>query len=67
MTERPYRCKHCNGIALRDSDKAWVKSVCGTTGKNVHLMRLSDADLAELGFCPTCLESMPCTTCGAGL
>lgn len=22
---------------------------------------------AELGFCPTDLESMPCSTCGAGL
>lgn len=33
-----YRCKHCGKIVLRDSNKAWIKSYCEKTGKNVHLL-----------------------------
>ena len=37
-----YRCKHCNKIVQRDSAKAWIKSYCDETGKDVHLMRIAD-------------------------
>ena len=35
-----YRCKHCGKTVLRESTKAWIKSVCGQTGKTVHLMKV---------------------------
>ena len=35
-----YKCKHCGKVVERDSNKAWVKSYCDQTGKNVHLVRV---------------------------
>lgn len=35
-----FYCKHCHKITYRKSDKEWIKSVCGETGKTVHLQRL---------------------------
>ena len=32
-----YRCKHCNQTVNRPSNKKWIKSLCGKTGKTVHL------------------------------
>lgn len=38
----PYRCKHCGKVVYRESDKAWVKSICDASGyKTVHLMRVT--------------------------
>lgn len=36
-----YKCKHCGGILERESNKAWIKSYCSVSGKNVHLMKQS--------------------------
>lgn len=36
----PYRCKHCGKVVLRESEKAWIKSICGEKGITVHLMRV---------------------------
>lgn len=35
--KRRYRCKHCGKTVLRVSDKQWIKSICGETGRDVHL------------------------------
>lgn len=35
-----YRCTHCKAVVERDSDKAWIKSLCMKTGKDVHLIRV---------------------------
>jgi len=32
-----YRCPYCGKVVERDSDKAWIKSWCETTGKDVRL------------------------------
>ena len=32
-----YKCNHCNKIVDRPSNKKWIKSLCGKTGKTVHL------------------------------
>jgi len=32
-----YRCVHCKKIVERKSDKQWIKSLCGQTGKMVRL------------------------------
>jgi len=34
---RKYRCKHCQKVVLRTSDKQWVKSWCCKTDREVHL------------------------------
>lgn len=40
----PYRCKHCGKVVLRESEKAWIKSICDASGyKTVHLMRMKTA------------------------
>ncbi len=36
----PYRCDHCGNTVLRESDKAWIKSYCMKSGKNVRLIRV---------------------------
>lgn len=38
----PYLCKHCRAVVFRESSKAWVKSFCTETGKDVHLQRLKN-------------------------
>lgn len=38
-----YYCKHCKKTVVRDSEKAWIKSMCDETGKDVHLMLLKKA------------------------
>jgi phage FluMu protein Com len=39
-----YRCKHCRKVVERDSEKAWIKSMCDAIGyKTVHLMRVEQA------------------------
>lgn len=35
-----YHCSHCGKTVERDSNKAWIKSFCETTGKDVRLMRV---------------------------
>ena len=35
-----YKCKHCGAIVERDSDKAWMKSWCDKTQKDVHLIKI---------------------------
>ena len=35
-----YRCAHCKKVVKRDSNKAWIKSYCESTGKTVHLIRV---------------------------
>lgn len=36
-----YECKHCGKVQELESEKAWVKSICGRSGdKDVHLVRL---------------------------
>jgi phage FluMu protein Com len=37
-----YRCKHCGKTVQRDSDKAWIKSYCDDTDRDVHLMRVKE-------------------------
>jgi len=37
-----YRCKHCGKVVLRLSTKAWIKSYCELTGKDVRLVRVKD-------------------------
>ena len=44
-----YRCKHCGKVVGRFSDKAWVKSYCSKTGKDVHLMRVERKASDERG------------------
>lgn len=39
MNGNKYHCKHCGKVVERDSDKAWIKSYCDKTGKNVHLIK----------------------------
>jgi hypothetical protein len=41
----PYRCKHCKKTVMRDSIKAWIKSYCDTTGRYVHLVRVTNVTL----------------------
>jgi hypothetical protein len=40
MEGQRYRCKHCGKVVIRLSDKAWVKSYCSQTGREVHLRRI---------------------------
>jgi hypothetical protein len=44
LWERPlvsqYRCKHCGRVVKRESNKAWIKSWCDKTQRNVHLIRV---------------------------
>jgi len=40
-----YRCAHCGKVVERDSDKAWIKSWCEETQRNVHLIRVIPVDL----------------------
>lgn len=35
-----YRCKHCGKTVQRNSRKAWIKSICETTGRMVRLVRV---------------------------
>jgi DNA-directed RNA polymerase subunit RPC12/RpoP len=35
-----YRCAHCGQTVQRASTKRWIRSLCGTTGRTVHLMRV---------------------------
>ena len=42
-----YRCKHCGSVVERDSEKAWIKSICGTMGRDVYLMRVKGTDSEE--------------------
>lgn len=35
-----YYCKHCKQTLKRDSNKAWIKSYCGRTGKNTHMIKV---------------------------
>lgn len=35
----PYRCKHCGKTVFRESTKAWIKSYCEESGRDVHLTR----------------------------
>jgi phage FluMu protein Com len=37
-----YRCKHCGKVVERDSNKAWVKSWCDKTQRDVHLTRVKN-------------------------
>lgn len=41
MKPRKYRCVHCGKVLLRESNKQWVKSTCDTTGKTVHMQRVT--------------------------
>lgn len=34
-----YRCRHCGRVVKRKSTKQWVKSYCGKSGRDVHLVR----------------------------
>ncbi len=34
-----YRCNHCGRTVRRESDKRWMKSLCGRTGKMTRLWR----------------------------
>ena len=36
-----YKCKHCGKIVERESTKAWIRSDCETTGKIVHLIKIT--------------------------
>lgn len=36
-----YRCRHCGKVVWLQSDKAWVKSWCSTTQREVHLVRVN--------------------------
>lgn len=38
---RKYYCAHCKKTVLRMSNKAWIKSYCGPTGRTVHLVRVN--------------------------
>lgn len=33
-----YLCAYCGKVVERDSDKAWIKSYCSATGKDVRLI-----------------------------
>ena len=35
-----YYCNHCGKTVSRNTEKAWIKSYCEKTGKDVRLMRL---------------------------
>lgn len=37
-----YKCKHCNKITIRESNKNWIKSYCEETGKITHLMKIKN-------------------------
>lgn len=36
-----YRCNLCGAVVRRESNKAWIKSMCDTTGKDSRLMKLT--------------------------
>lgn len=38
-----YRCRHCGKTVKRDSIKAWIKSYCSETGKDVRLQRVENS------------------------
>lgn len=42
-----YRCKWCRQAVVRLSDKAWIKSWCDRTGRDVHLMRVKERRAAK--------------------
>lgn len=76
------RCRTC-GKKVRvqiQKNTGYCSTKCQEIGHSVDYDALEDRlselvasgmtrseALAELGFCPDDLESMPCTTCGAGL
>lgn len=35
--DRKYKCKYCNSIQKRTSNKQWIKSYCETSNRYVHL------------------------------
>lgn len=35
-----YYCKHCGKTFIRDSEKAWIKSWCDTTHKEVRIIKV---------------------------
>ena len=35
-----YKCNHCRKVVQRDSEKRWLKSLCGTTGRMTRLWRV---------------------------
>lgn len=41
MKPKPYRCNKCGAILMRDSSKAWFKSICSLTGKDARLYRVT--------------------------
>lgn len=41
-----YRCKWCGKVVKRRSAKAWIRSVCGDTGRTVHLTRVIPPDVS---------------------
>jgi phage FluMu protein Com len=37
-----YRCAKCHRLYNRDSDKAWIKSYCTSTGMTTRLMKYKE-------------------------
>ncbi len=38
--ENKYRCKHCDKIVIRQSNKSWIKSWCSKKNQYVHLIKI---------------------------
>lgn len=72
-----YKCKHCGEIVLRDSEKAWIKSLCFVAQKTVHLTRMDypvagNLVVAKRDRIDYCVHKFQypyasCTICGARL
>ena len=43
MKPRAYQCHNCGKIVMRESAKAWIKSWCEKTGRNVRLTPVKKA------------------------
>jgi hypothetical protein len=43
-----YYCKHCRQLVTRKSDKAWIKSWCGTMDLEVRLQRVTKENRARV-------------------
>jgi ribosomal protein L37AE/L43A len=50
-----YHCKACGKTVKRESEKAWIKSICADTGKDVRITRVFDIrrDSRKPTACPS--------------
>jgi len=63
-----YKCKHCEKIVERDSEKAWINGRCDSTEKMVRLIRVDDEDPFTVYKCTmhgsTLIDTLPSNVSG---